>query len=206
MSTARLGAMEQEHEGRVQSARALDVSLAEFNALRAEILNRSTAQSALIGLGLTAIGVIFGVVASDGGDESLLLAIPPLAMIVNLIYASETSRIAAIGKYIQLSLWPSLSRQVGGGIPSWEAHRMESISKGRLLVLEAPAYAIFAGSSVAALLLAASSDELPLSVVGVASTVVAIAVPLYSGLVDRARRMKDARIAVGDDGSEGPPE
>lgn len=59
--------------------RAIDVAVAEFNALRAEIVARMTKQAALLGVSLTALGVIAGLAYQDAGDERLLLGIPPLA-------------------------------------------------------------------------------------------------------------------------------
>ncbi len=47
-------------EGPVYRERAVDVAIAEFNALRAEIVSHVTAQAALVGLALTAAGVILG--------------------------------------------------------------------------------------------------------------------------------------------------
>ena len=59
----------------------VDVALAEFNALRAEIVASANAGNALIGVGLTALAVIVGFVVKDEGDERLLLAVPPLAAV-----------------------------------------------------------------------------------------------------------------------------
>jgi hypothetical protein len=58
--------------------RAVDVGLAEFETLRAEIVNHLSAQAAVVGLGLTGLGVIIGFSVKEGGSERLLLAIPPL--------------------------------------------------------------------------------------------------------------------------------
>jgi hypothetical protein len=53
------------------------VAIAEYNALRAEIVSYITAQAALVGLALTAVGVIVGFAVKEGADERILLAIPP---------------------------------------------------------------------------------------------------------------------------------
>jgi hypothetical protein len=44
------------------SAKSVDVALAEFNALRAEVAGRISAQSTFLGAGLTALGLIAGFV------------------------------------------------------------------------------------------------------------------------------------------------
>jgi hypothetical protein len=62
--------------------RALDVAIAEFNALRSEILSTATAQAALVGIGITALGIIVGFVVQKGGDRRLLLAVPAVAAVV----------------------------------------------------------------------------------------------------------------------------
>jgi hypothetical protein len=89
-------------EGGTASARDIDVGLAEFNALRAEIISRTTAQNALVGIGLTAVGVIYGLALKKAGDDkSLLLAVPPLAALASLLHASETYQVGRIGDYIR---------------------------------------------------------------------------------------------------------
>jgi hypothetical protein len=75
------------------------VALNEFTALRAEIVSRRSTQSAIVGVGLTSIGVVFGVVFKDGGDRSLLLVIPPLALIAGLLHLSETYMIHGLGSH-----------------------------------------------------------------------------------------------------------
>ncbi len=71
--------------------KAIDVALAEFQALRNEIISHITTQAAVVGLGLTALGVIFGVVVNNG-EERLLLAVPPIALLVVMLHMAETFR------------------------------------------------------------------------------------------------------------------
>jgi hypothetical protein len=57
-----------------------------------------------VGVGLTALGVIIGFVVKDHSDKGLLLAIPPLAFGVNVIWAVENRQIGWLGGYIR-RLW-----------------------------------------------------------------------------------------------------
>jgi hypothetical protein len=112
----------------------LDVELAEFNALRAESIAQQTAQATLIGVGLTALGVVFGFVVKEGGNQRLLLAVPPLAAIISLIHASVTFRIVRVGAYIRNELWPDIQNRVGQ-IPSWQAY-LAARRRGRNIVVQ----------------------------------------------------------------------
>ena len=100
--------------------KAVDVAIAEFGALRAEIVSHVTAQAALVGLALTAAGVIVGFTVKEGADQRLLLAIPPLTLLVVLLHTAETFRAALIGRYIAVELWGDLEGRVGK-LSSWEA-------------------------------------------------------------------------------------
>lgn len=106
------------------SGRLLDAALAEFNALRAEITGAQSAQSTLVGVGLAAIGVIFGVVFRDRNpDIRLAYAIPFISFAVSALHASYEYRITRIGTYIRHALWPTVQSQVGPSLPSWEDQR-----------------------------------------------------------------------------------
>jgi hypothetical protein len=167
--------------------RGVDVALAEFNALRAEIVSNITAQAALVGLGLTALGVIAGFVAKEGGDERLLLGIPPLAMLVALLHAAWSYRSASIGNYIANTLWPYLETQVGE-LPSWERKARErqltlprAIVKG--VFIDVPAMALFIAASFFAL--ARLDDHDYLWWLDCLMTLIAIVVPISIALLIR---------------------
>jgi len=97
----------------------VDVALAEFNALRAELIQLGTAQAAFVGISLTALGVILGSGLNKDGDENLLLIVPPMGIVVILVYFGFGYRAWSIGDYIRTKLWPYLAEQVGP-IHSWE--------------------------------------------------------------------------------------
>jgi hypothetical protein len=139
--------------------KAVDVLLAEFNALRAEIVARTSSQAALVGIGLTAVGVIVGFVVNDGGDKQLLLALPPLAALVNLLWSIENRRVTLAGAYIRRTLWREVCRLTGVA-SSWEAEvhqRRKGLSAVFSILAEGTLVLVFAGSAVAGI--AVASDE-----------------------------------------------
>jgi hypothetical protein len=163
--------------------KAVAVALAEFNALRAEVVSHITAQAALVGLGLTALGVVAGLVIEEGGDQRLLLAIPPLATLVVLLHAAGTYRLALIGHYISTTLWPYLDKQVRGEpLPSWEKKREERLLKtpsilAKAILLDFPAMILFIAASPVALL-HVDERESPWWWLGWLLMLIAIAVPI----------------------------
>jgi hypothetical protein len=152
-------------EGPVYRERAVDVAIAEFNALRAEIVSHVTAQAALVGLALTAAGVILGFTVKEGADQRLLLAIPPLTLLVVLLHTAETFRAALIGRYIATELWEDLEGRVGK-LRSWEARVAERrqlplhLLLPEIFLLDFPAMAIFILASGYALVQVGSGEAL----------------------------------------------
>jgi hypothetical protein len=113
------------------SARYVDVGLAEYNALRAELKDSQTRQANLLSLGLTGISALVGIaLARDGSPSSstLLLIVPPLAFIVSLLHLHESLEIRRIGAYIGGVLWPAL-QEATGFEPSWEKKHAEDVGK-----------------------------------------------------------------------------
>lgn len=161
------------------AGRDLDVELAEFNALRAESVAQQNAQAALIGVGLTALGVVFGLAVKEGGDNHLLLAVPPLAAIISLIHASVTFRIIRIGDYIRSELWPAIQGQVGP-VPSWQAY-LVARRRGRNTIVQGllndgPGMALMAIASLVAVI-ATGDVSVLLRLGGVLCTVVTFVAP-----------------------------
>lgn len=189
-------------QGKEPSAdKAVDVLLAEFNALRAEMHSYISAQAALVGLGLTALGVITSLAVGNNGDDDLLLAIPPLVALIVLAHTAETYRIATLGDYIREKLWPDLERRVGN-IPSWEIHAVEQRPKRAVTVflkaigVDFPAMTLFLLSSVIVLATAPGKWE-TLWCIGLVATVVAIAVPVIVGRQIQTRKSAQAFRAAG---------
>jgi hypothetical protein len=155
---------ESETEVHEKPDKRAEVALAEFNALRAEILSEASAGAATVGVGLTALAVIVGFVVKDGGDERLLLTIPVLALVVNLLQAAVHHRIIRIGTYIEVDLWPYLQKfGPDDRPPSWEESEARSgsgvIRKAMDLLSDVPAIALFSAAGVAAVIHAGHLDH-----------------------------------------------
>lgn len=99
------------------------IALGEYAALRAEILIRLAAQTTLVGVCLTAAGVVFGLVLSEKGvPQQTLLIVPPIVGGLGFFYAYNTRTSMLLGKYIRTELWSVFEQDVGDGryVPSWE--------------------------------------------------------------------------------------
>lgn len=104
---------------------ATAAALAEFGALRTEIGNCQTIQGAVVGVGLTAVGLVSTAALQDGGDRQLLLAGPPIALAACILYAAEWVRMFRAGGYIRDVVWPYLQDQTGYPF-SWEMHHAQA--------------------------------------------------------------------------------
>ena len=133
--------------GEPRDDRVVDVVLAEYNALRAEILLHVNIQAAVVGVGLTAIGVLVGFTVKEGVDRELLLIVPPVCLFVALIYSAETYRSAVLEIHIYRALLPALEDQVGPLPVSWErpaaAWRADPGRYWQVAAIDAPALAVF---------------------------------------------------------------
>lgn len=105
-------------------SRSIDVALAEFNTLRAEILARTAAQATLASVGLTASGVAVGFALSDKGVSEVAIVVPFFAAAIIVAYVFESFRIIMVGGYVRDVLWPYLQSQTSASVPSWESHRL----------------------------------------------------------------------------------
>jgi hypothetical protein len=177
-----------------QADQGVAIALAEFNALRAEMLSHMTSQAALIGMGLTALGFVFGFAIRDGGDRKLLLVVPLLAAFVSLLQAGRYYQITVIATYIRKRLWPYLQKRVDEELPSWEMHIAMHRSNRRNFVLshliDTPAIALFVAASIFALLLVPDDTDPMLRGAGWALTLLSV---LCVTLVIRLKQRFDRR-------------
>jgi hypothetical protein len=99
----------------------VDVVLAEYNAIRAEILSRSSAQHILINLDLTLTGVITGIAFSQRISMLVLLLIPILSACCALLYFDHAKQIDALGAYISRDIALKLDTLTGtDGSLGWD--------------------------------------------------------------------------------------
>jgi hypothetical protein len=101
--------------------RWLTAALAEFQALRGEVVQRIQLQQVLLGLTITALGALLSVaLASTSSRASLLLATPFVTSALGFAYSDHSRRINMLGAYIKDHLWPDIRSLTGGGLSSWE--------------------------------------------------------------------------------------
>lgn len=122
--------------------------IAEFNALRAEISQRSTAQLACLTASLASGGLAFTTLA-DGATTTILLP-SILSPCFGLLWVDHASQIFNIAKYIKKDL--ALQHRT---IPlKWEAFANRfSVSPGRVHELGLPSLLIFAVPAILSLAL-----------------------------------------------------
>ncbi len=116
------------------------IALTEFQALRTEIGNRSTAQYTLVGINLVATSTLGGIaLGSDKGSPNVLLLIAPVCVATGLLWLDHAHAIYQIGTYIKRELWHFLSKMMAqlqapdkSSLPSYENYAVE----GKPLLVE----------------------------------------------------------------------
>lgn len=134
----------------------ITVLLAQFNACRAEIQSRSSNQAALVGLNITAIGIIAGYYFAYRANPLVLLVIPLLSPMLGIMWADHAINIGNLGRFVQNRLMPLLSATLKHELPDYEIwiRTFEQKKGRRLLLLIAPMLLMFAILPAAALALA----------------------------------------------------
>jgi uncharacterized membrane protein len=133
-------------------SRIQETALAEFSALRAEILARQGFQHTIMALNLTLTGAIFGFALARPGQLLALLIVPLIAFMLCGRYITQDYGIEEIGRYIR----KDLAKKVAGGL-GWEDFiRGRRIAENRRLFYGLdPLFIAFPGVSIAAVLLSA---------------------------------------------------
>jgi hypothetical protein len=106
----------------VQGDNRREVALAEFVALREEILARLSAQNTLVGVCLTAVGVIFGLALSQKGVSlTVVLVVPPVVSGLAFFYLYNARAHVLMSIYLRTRLWPMLrTSEDEDPLVSWE--------------------------------------------------------------------------------------
>jgi hypothetical protein len=102
--------------------KAVDAALAEYNALRSEIVAKFASQYAFVGVGFTAVGIVVGYASSGNGRSTFLLAVPFISTVEILVYAGLAAQVRFMGRYIRTDLWPYIQAACDPLLPSWEAN------------------------------------------------------------------------------------
>lgn len=137
----------------------VDVSLAEFNAMRKEIADRSTTQNTLINLNLTAVAALVSIIATQEVDERLLLLLCPICCALGLLWVDHGRTIRDLGTYINEELRVVLRDVAGHPVLAWE-EKMGEYGAGRNVTFtyRLPLFLVFAGPPLAAILITALSE------------------------------------------------
>jgi hypothetical protein len=134
----------------------VDTCLAEFNALKREIGDRSSAQNTLVNLSLTAVAAVVGVVATHPARASLLLLLTVTSPALGRLYADHARTIVHLAEYIDSDLRTLLSEATGRDVLAWEERYREFRQRDRVILTHRfPVLLIFVGPPIAALIITA---------------------------------------------------
>lgn len=124
-----------------------DAAIAEFNALRAEIVARQNSQQGLLSIQLTAAGALFSLALSGAGRAAVLLVLPLVTYMLAGRHVSHSYACLSIATYIRTKL----SSRVSGGL-GWEEWLRAHRSTPRRYRALNPLVISFPGISILALL------------------------------------------------------
>ncbi len=91
-------------EGSQESSTQMNAVLAEFNAIRAEILFRATSQATLIQINITAVATIVGFVFANQANPLILVIIPILSPVLGMLWLDHDASIAWLGNFIKMEI------------------------------------------------------------------------------------------------------
>jgi hypothetical protein len=138
--------------------KAVDVLLAEFNALRAEMNQKKTAQITLVSLNVTAFATIIGFVGSQKAAASFLLVLPIASSTLGLLTLAQNRDVWTAARYIENTLRPLVAEYLRDNrLLGWEVfygsnriHRyLNSASLGLLFPAASSAVLVLIISSLA---------------------------------------------------------
>jgi hypothetical protein len=84
----------------------INVALAEYAALRAEVTNRISGQDRMLNLYITATAALFGLALSGHANSLILLILPLLSAATRLLYHNHNLYIRLVSAYINDQLKP----------------------------------------------------------------------------------------------------
>ncbi len=105
-----------------------DVAVAEYAALRAEILGRRETQKNLVSITLTSFTALFAFAIGEQSNVALLLLIPPLGLAICLLQLVESVQIRRLGSYIS-------SSSIMNGHSTWDWYRQQDRKKTAVIAL-----------------------------------------------------------------------
>jgi fatty acid desaturase len=133
----------------------LNLTIAEFNALRGEIKDRSATAYTLLNINITATTGIAGFVLSGNASPILLLILPLLSPALGLLFVDHSYNIDNLGSYIKSRLRPLAVAAAGDpSVLGYEdfIDAYEQKKLWRFLPLGLPLTLLFAGPPFAGLM------------------------------------------------------
>jgi hypothetical protein len=96
--------------------------VAEFNAMRAEILFRATSQATLMQLNITAAGTVAFFALADGARAATMIIIPMLSPILGILWLDHDATILKLGRFIKTELKPACNTVANFKLPDYERY------------------------------------------------------------------------------------
>lgn len=132
----------------------IQAAVAEFNVLRKEISDRSSAQTTILNLNLTALSAIAALVLADRADPLVLLVLPLLSSCFGMLFFDHAANIDQIGRYLREEVQAMVTEAVGDPrLFCYEervrAYELSFVPRG--LSMGVPLLLMFTGFPVAAL-------------------------------------------------------
>jgi hypothetical protein len=126
--------------------------LEQFKAIKAEIIQRSTAQAAPVQINMTAIGLFAGSTFWHL-DWRMLFIIPILSPVLGMVYLDHAAAIRQLGWFSRSEVWPQVCAATNCQIPDFEEYvtHIEKKSRERLFLLGLPTFVVFALIPITAL-------------------------------------------------------
>lgn len=164
--------------------------IAEFAALRAEILQRSNLQWSIFAFQLTASGVIFSFALSSSSHVGILLILPVITYALTGRYVSQGLGVDKIATYIREVLEVKMNGEL-----NWETWHRTHVPPARALtrlspLLVFPGVAVIALTSVAPYVWASSNTSVSKRVLIVIVWFVGVAVTALSFQLTARRALK----------------
>jgi hypothetical protein len=116
--------MDEERNGTQPEDKSVIMSalVAEFNAMRAEILFRATSQATLMQLNITAAGTVAFFALADGTRALTMIIIPILSPILGILWLDHDATILKLGRFIKTDLKPACSAVANFNLPDYERY------------------------------------------------------------------------------------
>ncbi|MEU2612136.1 hypothetical protein ABZ570_11210 [Micromonospora sp. NPDC007271] len=131
--------------------RALTAALADAAAIRSTIERKAIHNQNVIGLHLTVVAAVAGIILSETADLRLLLLLPLVSAALGLNVVSQYRDIRIAGEYIEQVLRPAIAQCTGNGnLFGWETFYWKRKHDGHLAQAVAMGL-IFPGVSALAL-------------------------------------------------------